>query len=107
MRDNQHELASDAYGSLAAVRGIRRSTRTWSIPHHHRECAGPCLELPPPRRWSITHIAVEEHHRRSNTDALIGEAQTVKLHQLHRSPDSAVARRSTRSTDCLHYTSSC
>jgi hypothetical protein len=66
-----------------AFGGVGRATRPGRVPGYDCELVGEPVELRPPRRWSVSHIAVEEHERRPGSSAFVGDLESVDLDHIH------------------------
>ena len=57
---------------------IRASTGSRRIPRDQRELAAKRVELPPPRRRAVTHVPVQQHHRRPVANAFVTRCATPR-----------------------------
>jgi len=62
---------------------VGRATGPRSVPRDDRERVEEPVELSPPRRRPVSHIAVEEHEHRPASGAFIGDVESVDLDLLH------------------------
>jgi hypothetical protein len=71
------------------------ATGPGGIPGDDRELVGEFVQLPPPARWAVAHIAVQQDQWRSSAGALVGDAEPLDLDLVHEHVPATVSTRHT------------
>src|ERR687898_2226426 len=58
---------------------IRGRSRSGCVPCHQREVVAERLELWPPRRRAVAHVAVDQDERGSASDPFVGDSKPADL----------------------------